>query len=200
MNRKFLLSLLILLTFPGISGVSAPSASGPGGAVKKKAPSYLFVEHLSEAEAVLLYENKEGVIGNWLGKSFSFPGVKIESPVKEASVVINEVTHKGIRVVPAPKAITQLKFKNVPPGSRLLLYYGGSKESFVKNTAYFYLQIWVGNHLLKKNRISVDDGWKKDVLDLGVVSFLNSDVTVSYLISSDEPSGVRFTIIPELIV
>lgn len=190
----FLITLLFFTRQP--AGLMAPE--GPADLNKKKNLSYKFVEHLSEAEAVLLYEEKDGVIGNWTGTAFNFPGVKIDSPVKEASIIIDEVSHKGIRIVPAPKAITQLKFKGVPPGSKLLLYYGGNKEAFVKGAVYFYLQVWVGNHRIKKTRISVEDGWKKDVIDLGVVPFLTSDITISYLISSDEASGVRFTIIPEL--
>lgn len=155
---------------------------------------YRFHEHLLEAEAAALLKGREPLIGKWNEDRFYFQGFGPRAQIKLVDEQHLDQKGKGIRFNAVEKAVRRLMFHGIPPGSRMDLYYKVGAVSKKEPSPYLLLRIFVGQHLIKSMRIFGDDeDWKKEEMDLGVVSFLTRNTVVTFEVSSELVENLLFT-------
>ena len=202
---RFLMITSFLVSFPIYSFVQAAQEPTDVAALLAGAPKmgpaviYHFSEHLAEAEASVLPQGKAALIGTWQQDRFVFPGLSGDPEIKLKSATYNKGAEEGILFQPADNAVKRLRFKEVPPGSVLVLDYGIEDVSLgVAEASPIFLRIKVGKHELKRLRISHEAGWKKQDIDLGILSFLKRPVPVTFEVFCDNNAGRRFSFRAEI--
>lgn len=170
--------------------------------IAKSAVAYRLVDHLADAETIIWREGKRGQKGLWKDNRFYFHDFGEEWEIRAISPTIQGETRAGIYLYlyPGQETVRRLQFHNVPPGKRLVLQYSVRTENGDETeTSYVYLRLWVGRHELKRFRFSQEKGWRKEEIDLGVISFLKRDVTLTFEIAADEVGAHHFVFNGEIL-
>ena len=178
---------------------------------KREMPDvYPFHQYLSEAEATILStekkmkgkELKREVLarGIWQQDRFTFQGYKQDVRIRNEVHTYGGVSEAGIFFHPIQNAIRRLRFPNVPTGRFMIVYYGIDDVGIDQGAkgATVYIHIWVGKHHLERIMVSNEKGWKKRMIDLGVLSFLKRDVPVTIEVSADNPVDRRLSFRAEI--
>jgi len=159
---------------------------------------YDFNEHLSQADAWNIYrESKKKQRGLWKENRFVFPGLDESSSIY---TVIQQAPNapgrlkKPIQFNVLQDTFRRIRFYDVFPGRKLILRYEVFPQAVTKDTTYFYLWVWIGNHRMKRIRVPNTAGAHVEVIDLGVLSFVNRPFLVTFeLIARDiQPAGFGF--------
>ena len=201
MTDRKMIQLLFLLLF--ISASSAYAAEGGNvSAVELSAVSaviYNFQDQLSKAEALILEQGKIKKAGTWQQDRFIFPAYEEYTQIGMATNKYNDVDEKGIFFHPVQDGIRRLRFRGVPPGSTMTLYYGiDDTGASAEEDFSVYLRVWVGTHELRRVRVPKEKGWKKEEINLGPASFLKHDVIVTFEVTSDNIQDSRFSFYAEI--
>jgi len=160
--------------------------------------TFSFYSHLPEASATLIVEDKGRIEGQWVENSFQFANYPPSVAVKKADVRIEGSSRKGVRILVADNSGIQLRFPKVKQGSKMTLFYGVQKKPTLQKVVYFYLQLYIGKKLIRRIRASSEEGWRREEFDLGVLSFLNHEVTMTFFATSDHPRNSSIVIVPEI--
>ena len=163
------------------------------------APLYHFAEQLPRAESFVVEGGKDVLLGVWQRDRFVFSGLADYTQIKVSNNSYEGSFRKGIFFHPIQNAIRKLRFRNVVPGSKLVIYYGidDAGTNFGEG-AVSHLKIWLGRKELKKIRILNEKGWKKEELDLGVASFLKRKIVVTFEVTSDNIKERRLSFDAEI--
>jgi hypothetical protein len=179
----------------GIENPASPKVADP---LASSPVLYQFHENLSKAEALILQDGKE-LVEIWEQDRFFLPRFGAHTQIKTATQLYNRAAELGIFFPPIPKAVRRLRFRDVPPGSTIILFYGIDDEGFKEpEDTYVYFRIWVGRHELKRLRIPHEKGWKTETVDLGVLSFLKHNLAVTFEITSDSNKSSRLSFRAEI--
>lgn len=199
MNRfRVLLTVLLFLMIPLPLRAEPSFDLDDEGLEETAVQNFSFHSHLSEAAVALIPDGKGRIPAEWKKDHFEFPGYPPEIGLRPVEVRIEGASRKGIRFDPADKSAVQARFPKVTQGTRMTVYYGVQKGKQLQKTVYYYLQVYVGKKLVRRIRASSEEGWRQEVIDLGVLSFLNREVAVTFFATSDHPSGSYLILIPEI--
>lgn len=189
---------------------SEPDAA-EGSTVKKKKKnspkkarleerSYLFAEHLSEAEAYWISDAAGVVDGEWKNDKFVFPD---EAPsdaeiTTRQQVTAGGETRAGVSLTPSPDGMYRIRFSEVHAVSSLKLRYGFENAGFsAPPKAAVYIRVWLGTHPLKRIRVFNEKSWKEESLDIGPAVFLKAPIVVTFELTSDEALDRAFNFFAE---
>ncbi len=187
---------------------------------------YLFTEHLMEADAVTSLTGKDRRKGDWETDHFSFYGMESSGDIRVVSEAVAENTVQSIQMNALKGTSRMLVFLNVPPGSRMNLYYrvppdpsSEDKKDESANTetaegqediapppvhkeqptAFIYLMAWAGKKPITRIRIStVDQNWARQTIPLKILNFFNREVPVTFVLSGDRSESVNFQFFAEV--
>lgn len=203
------------------------AAPGPGRAEEEEIlpvldpmSTFIFPEHLNEANAEIISASGESRRGIWEQDQFQFYG--LDSSTKIAAVsgtsVSGETAWQAIQMNTVPKRTRKLQFLNTPTGQQMVLYYrilpqteqepaakpeGESaydkSKAAPKQNVYFYFNVFAGKKLIKKIRVSTQDtGWKKDSVDFKILSLLNRNFPLTFTLSGSETISIPFQFSAEI--
>jgi len=161
---------------------------------------YRFADQLPRAESFIVEPGKDVSVGVWQRDRFVFSGLADYTQIKVSNNSYEDAFRKGIFFHPIQNAVRKLRFRNVVPGSKLVIYYGidDAGTNFADGVV-IHLKVWLGRKELKKIRILNEKGWKKDVLDLGVASFLKREIVVTFEVTSDNIKERRLSFDAEIL-
>lgn len=146
-------------------------------------PIYRLQDHLARAKwKIIKKENQAAASGEAGGE-------------EEIQIVSKEVLgeeQKGILFHPVEGGIRRLQFENVPPGSKMVFYYGFEPEGKPEKSGQLSVRIWAGKHLVEKFYLSPEKGWKKREIDLGIPGFLNCPFPLTFDLAVDKAPAGRF--------
>ncbi|HXV27614.1 MAG TPA: hypothetical protein VD913_01475 [bacterium] len=200
MRRTLLMILFFGWSFPVIYAQSGTSLQGEDLALSGTRVTYYFIDHLPQAESFVVEYGKGAVVGIWRQDRFVFPGLADYTQIKVSNNSYEGSFRKGIFFHPIQNAVRQLRFRNVTPGSKLVVYYGidDAGTQFSEGTVV-YLKVWLGNKEVKKIRILNEKGWYKEEIGLGVASFLKQGIVVTFEVTSDNIKERRVSIDAEIL-
>jgi hypothetical protein len=194
---KLFFSLLVFFPMMQLT-VMAAEASDPFMDSEEQVV-YRFEEHLFNAETVAYPKGKSEVEGIWKEDRFIFQTLGPEAHIKIVTETIDGEPQQAISFNPVEKVRRKLLFKEVTPGSTLVMYYKIARSEKANKNQYVFLRVKAGQKLLKSMRLFTDEeGWKKEVFSLGIVPFLNHEIEVSFEVSSDLADGVQFSFFAEV--
>lgn len=173
----FFIAILFSNIFPALGETGGDTAA---------ASFYRFSRYLQDAQAILKAEDSEEK-GVWQDGRFTFRDARA-APVIEIALQAGTPS-EAILFDSSAKGIRRLRFSGVPPGSQLIVYHFAEAPNQKNAAGYVDFQILVGRHPVGSFRLSNDKGWKKEVIDLGMVSFLNRNVDVTFEIMSSAAGG-----------
>lgn len=184
---------MVLLCWISLRGSALYAQQGSASLV------YHFMDNLPRAESFVIEEDKRVLTGIWQRDRFVFSGLADYAQIKVSNNSYDGSFREGIFFHPIQNAVRQLRFRDVSPGSKLVIYYGidDAATSFAAG-AVVYLKIWLGRKELKKIRILNEKGWKKEELDLGVVSFLKRGIVITFEVTSDNIKERRLSFYAEI--
>jgi hypothetical protein len=165
---------------------------------------YRFSEHLADARTGLYIPGRgETRPGKWDGEQLIFENLSPAFAVQKAVRPFGEELRQGIGLRIIPSAVRFLSFRNVPPGSTLVVYSGvsdaGTTAAGSGEPAMIYLTVWAGIHRLAKIPVSTEPGWNSVPLDLGVVSFLRKNIVVTFEMTMDDRVNRSFLFDAEIL-
>ncbi len=204
MPENFFMRVLVLTVMLAFAGIGFAGAQENGSSKGPAQPVYRFSEHLEEAEAAIVIPEKGDKVGQWNENRFSFGKLASLYDVQIVAQSYDKKSREAITVKPIPETIRRLRFRHVPPGSKMAVYYGfpdeGGKPPETVISANVYLNIWAGKHRLSRLIIPYAPGWSKVVVPLEVIDFLLHDYIVTFDILVDEslqkPIGFDAEILP----
>lgn len=172
----------VLLALTGLMvPFAVANASQEGSAVLNEEPLYVFEDHLDDAQTVLLFPGQGPHRGVWQKDGFLFAGVKEAGEITVKIVTIAGEEQKAVVLPPVEGGINRLCFSEVAIGSKLVLEYGLEiEEPIAKERSYLYLRLWIGQHEIRRLVIPTETGWRREIIDLGVLSFLKGHVPVTF--------------------
>ncbi len=164
-----------------------------------KSSLYRFADHLPEAEAELFSRNKEPeVLGLWSGEAILFRGYEKDGDIRKTSFNIEGIQYDAISTKMVAGRVHLLKFHHVSPGTHLVVRYVLSAPAGSRDPIFSYLRVLVGQHELKRVQVSSKDPWTKQEMDLGIISFLNREVTVAFELTPERIKGLTFSVVAEM--
>lgn len=190
--------------------VSVPGAGEPQTAVLNPETTpppalsghslYVFHEHLFAAEALTYTGAEREVAGQWKTDRFSFPNLVPKAEIRLIGSSTSAGGEGGIEFNPLPQAVRKITFYDVLPGGKITLYYRLEQETRTKETHYITFTVWAGRRLIKNFRFAASskEGWLQETLNLGVVSFLNRTVPVTFQLKSDSSGLLLFKFLAEI--
>ncbi len=193
--------LLISVSILGFSPFTiAQTEEGALPAPKGLPAVYYFHQHLSDAETFILSKGKKPVRGIWQQDRFHFQGYDQETRIRTENHIYAGMTEEGIYFHPLKNATRRIRFPQVPPGRFMLLEYGIDDTGVDRgtDTSSVYMRIWVGKHPLERILVSNEKGWKRQRIDLGIVSFLKRDVPITIEVNTDHDTGRRLSFRAEI--
>ncbi len=166
---------------------------------KPQRSSYLFAEHLSDAEAYWISDAAGVLAGEWRNDMFVFPD---EAPgdeiVVRQQVTAGGETRAGISLKPSPEGIYRIRFPDIHAVSSMKLRYGFEDSGFsTPPKAAVYIRVWLGTHPLKRIRVFNEKSWKEESLDIGPAAFLKAPTVVTFELTSDEVLDRAFNFFAE---
>ena len=194
----------MILTRSTIISVSLLAFLGTGAVDVPRSVIYSFHENLANAQAFLIeyvkpnreYEERrrEKTIGQWRDGKIVFEDFKNEAPIAVHANLYEGIEEQAIFFSPSEGKIKSIQFYEVPPASKLEVYYGIDDLGAELNlNATIYMTIRVGDRKIKRLLVPYGKGWKRAVIDLGVVSFFKMPLVVSFEITTDDPNVRRFS-------
>ena len=97
---------------------------------------------------------------------------------------------QGIRLHLTENVTCRIRFRDVPPGSRLdLNFFSLAAAAKGKSPANVYLRLWAGTHEIRRIRFAGLRDLQSETLDLGVLSFLEDKVIMTFELTADAPEG-----------
>lgn len=145
-------------------------------------------DYLRAAEVQTVVDGAEAIASKWNGDRFSSPGLGANADVKLIEQSYEGSLEKVIYVRPLEHAVRRIQFKNVVAhGTKLEINYGIDDASVLKDThPVVYMKVWVGSKMLKRVLVFNERGFKKEVINLGPASFLQTPITVTFDVSADD--------------
>jgi hypothetical protein len=175
------------------------SAPLPPAAVKERPGLYQFAEHLTESEAILFDPQKQPETGGvWKDNRILFQNYEKEGEIQKTAYSIDGKMLNAISMKLVAGRVHVLKFNNAPSGSNFSIRYILSEATATRDPIYAYLRIYVGGHELKRIQISSKDDWKTHRIDMGILSFLDRNLTVTYELTPERVKGLTFSFIAEI--
>jgi hypothetical protein len=203
-SANFFVRFLILTAMLALAGMGSAGAQESESAKGPAQPVYRFSEHLEEAEASIVIPDKGDKVGQWNENRFSFGKLASLYDVQIVAQSYDKKSREAITVKPIPETIRRLRFRHVPPGSKMVVYYGfpdeKGKPAEAVISANVYLNIWAGKHRLVRLIIPYAPGWTRVVVPLEVIDFLLRDYIVTFDVLVDEalqkPIGFDAEVLP----
>lgn len=167
-------------------------------------PVYVFQDHLQEAEALSItripaktnYEKPQlkEVFAQWDQDRFIFKGVSGEYPIEVQTHAYAGRNEKAILFYPKEDATKVLRFYGVAPSPRLAVFYGINDEAIAlqKDTSVF-LTVWIGNQKVARLHALSEPGWKRSIIDLGPVAYLNQPIAVTFEVTTTNEDSSFFS-------
>lgn len=203
-KRIFFLAVAFFCFLPVVSvpGAGEPetTAFNPPAAPPPPALSgqsiYVFHEHLLAAEALTYTGAEREAAGQWQTNRFSFPNLVPKADIR----LLGSGGEGGIEFNPLPQAIRKITFYDAMPGGKITLYYRLEQETQTKETNYMTLTVWAGRHQVKRLRLAASskEAWQKETIHLGVASFLNRTVPVTFDLKPDSSGLLLFKFLAEI--
>lgn len=149
--------------------------------------SFDFAQHLSEAKAVLFEpEQKNYVEGEWTKDHFEFIDMSAEHKIRLEKMSLPDDDRMVIRLALNQNMRKILKFKPVPKGSSLTIYYGAPQNAHsAAIPGYAYIKVWAGNHLLDRIRVASTTEWAQQKFSLPELHYLKGDIAISFDLMGD---------------
>ncbi|MDA9101254.1 hypothetical protein N9K06_01115 [Omnitrophica bacterium] len=144
-------------------------------------PVFSMPDHLKTAETWILNRQKDYQPGKWDEGGFKFETYGLRGDVQVmTSKTESGKEQKKIRFNPLENRTRYLRFFAVPPGSVLVLNYEIEIQKEQAKYSYLDFRIWFGRHLIRHYRIPVDKTQYSEEIPLGVPSFWNRDMVITF--------------------
>lgn len=203
MQRRVWLAIFFLTTVPCLQAEEIPKKNTPVLLPEIDSSAlYNFADHLKKAQ-IKLFERRNptklvarGIIHESGLISFENKkrGKMIVLPVNLMGGV-----EKALFMELVPSSIHQFTFNEVPTGSKMQFDFSLVQTAKTQVPSYVYLKIMVGTKEMRRIQITTKDTWKKEIVDFGIVSFLNRAADIRFEIHSDQTKDLRLYLISKVL-
>lgn len=176
--------------------------SGPVLPETDRSVLYNFTDHLKEAQIKLFERRRPTQLVAW-GMVHENGLISFENQKRGKMMVLpvhlmGEV-QKAILMELVPSSIYQFTFSAVPTGSKMEFNFTLRQISKTQAPSYAYLRILMGAKEIRRIQIAAKEPWKKEIVDFGVVSFLNRATDIRLEVHSDQSKDLRLMLISEVL-
>lgn len=192
--------LLIFLT-AGLTLAPSLQAEDPVVVLPLPNPQAIYVlsEHLSEANTVILIENKESRKGVWENDHFSFYGLNKDGNVQVINESANNQNWQSIQMNALQGSDRMIQFGNVPSGSGMIFYYKTTLDKPSKQNVYIYVVIKAGKKDMARFRVTANqEGWQRISIPLGILRLFSRTFPLTVTVLGDKKHQPAFNFYSEI--